>query len=497
VPPIRQAKPRASKKGLILIFRHLLPARHPGRAKTRPARPRAIWRGTLALLGIGLAGALGVGGCGGDDSSEPTPVPQPTAAQLAASGLSKIPVAPDSKRVDLTAPPFSNPTEVTNPLFPISDLHSAVLNGRIDGKPFHTETTLLPYTRAMGWPPGQQTETLVSQYAAFLDGRIQEVALDYYAQADDGSVWYFGEDVADYNPQGLIAFTTDSWLAGKDGPPAMIMPGDPKLGDAFRTENIPGVVFEEVTVKTLDKTVKGPPGPVQGAMVGQELHDDGMKSNKTFAPGYGEFLTRDTDGVEAMALAVPTDALHGPPPPELKALSRGANRAFDAVQSSNWKPATASLRTATAAWRDYQRANQVPPRLKPPMNRAITALDSAMGARNPERAGTAAIDVAQAALDLELRYRPPTEIDLARFEQWNRQLIVDARAGNLGGARGDLVTMEWTRDRFADAIKGVDRTRIDTALLKLSEGVADNDLAAVRPEAASLGDTLAGLTTAN
>jgi hypothetical protein len=55
--------------------------------------------------------------------------------------------------------------------------------------------------------------------------------------------------------------------------------------------------------------------------------------------------------------------------------------------------------------------------------------------------------------------------------------------------------MEWTRDRFADAIKGVDRTRIDTALLKLSEGVADNDLAAVKPEAASLGDTLAGLTT--
>jgi hypothetical protein len=250
-------------------------------------------------------------------------------------------------------------------------------------------------------------------------------------------------------------------------------------------------------VKTLDKTVKGPPGVIQGAMVGQELHDDGMRSNKVFAPGYGEFLTRDTDGVEAMALAVPTDALQGPPPPELKAISRGANRAFDAVQSNSWNPATASLRKATAAWRDYQRANQVPPRLKPPMNRAIDALSSAVAARSQERAGTAAIDVAQAALDLELRYRPPAEVDLARFEQWNRQLIVDARAGNLGAARGDLVTMEWTRDRFADTIDPADRTRIDTALLKLSEGVADNDLAAVKPEAASLGDTLAGLTTAN
>jgi hypothetical protein len=449
-------------------------------------------RRQAVALGIGLAVTLGAAGCGERSSSESTPVPQPTAAQMAASGLSKLPVAPDRDRVDLTAPPFSNPTKVTNPLFPISELHSAVLNGRIDGKPFHTETTLLPYTRVIGWAPGQQVETLVSQYAAFLDGRIQEVALDYYAQADDGSVWYFGEDVADYNPQGLVAFTTDSWLAGKDGPPAMIMPGDPKVGEAFRTENIPGVVFEEVTIKRLDKTVPGPPGPVHGAMVGQELHDDGMTSDKTFAPGYGEFLTRDSDGVEAMALAIPTDAVNGPPPAELGTLSRAADRAFDAVQSKDWKGASARTHTLTAAWGGYQRAGEVPPRLKPPMSRAIAALSAAVRGRDQERAGTAAIDVAQAGLDLELRYRPPAQIDLARFEQWTRQLAVDARAGNLGAARGDLVTMEWTRDRFADSVEGVDRTRIDTHLLSLSEEVQEKKLAAVGAEAARLRHTLAG-----
>jgi hypothetical protein len=449
----------------------------------------------FVLAAAALVAALTLGGCGDGDSSEPTSVAQPTAAQMAASGLSKLPVAPDSQRVDLVAPPFSDPTEVTNPLFPISDLHSAVLNGRIDGKPFHTETTLLPYTRAVEWPPGHQVETLVSQYAAFLDGRIQEVALDYYGQADDGSVWYFGEDVADYNPQGFIAFTTDSWLAGKDGPPAMIMPGDPKLGDAFRTENIPGVVFEEVTVKTLDKTVPGPPGPVQGAMVGQELHDDGMKSDKVFAPGYGEFFTRDQDGVEAMALAVPTDALQAPPPPELKTLSRVADRAFDAVQSKDWTRAMASLHSASAAWRDYERADQAPPRLKPPMIRALDALSSAAAAGDQARASTAAIDIAQAELDLELQYQSPAEIDLARFEQWTRQLIVDAETGDLGAVRGDLVTLEWTRDRFADTVDGRDRTQIDTDLLALQDGVDSQDFAALSSEAASLQDTLAGLST--
>ena len=453
-------------------------------------------RTTLALLSIGLAGALAAGGCGGgsgSQSSEATSVPQPTAAQMAASGLSRLPVAPDTTRVDLTAPPFSDPTEVTNPLFPIADLRSAILNGRIDGKPFHTETTLLPYTRAVEWPPGHQVETLVSQYAAFLDGRIQEVALDYYAQGDDGSVWYFGEDVADYNPRGVIAFTTDSWIAGKDGPPAMIMPGEPKLGDAFRTENIPGVVFEEVTVKTLDETVEGPPGKVDGAMVGQELHDDGMTSEKVFAPGYGEFYTHDQDGVEAMALAVPTDALQGDPPAKLKTLSRAAARAFDAVQSKDWRRATADVHTATAAWHGYERTDQIPPRLKPPMSRAVAALSSTVASQNDSRAGTAAIDVAQAELDLELRYRPPSEIDLARFRQWTHQLIVDAGVGDLGAVRGDLVTLEWIRDRFAGDIDGTHRTRIDTLLLALQEGVDSRDFAALRSKAASLEGTLAGL----
>jgi hypothetical protein len=451
-------------------------------------------RQQAAALTIGLAAALATGGCSSENSSnDSAPVPQPSKAQLAASGLAELPLAPDSDRVDLEAPPFSDPTDVTNPLFPISDLHSAVLGGRIDGKPFHTETTLLPETRLIEWAPGRRVETLVSQYAAFLDGRIQEVALDYYAQADDGSVWYFGEDVADYNPQGLIAFTTDSWLAGRDGPPAMIMPGDPNLGDSFRTENIPGVVFEEVTVKKLDVTLPGPRGPVRGAMIGQELHDDGMKSDKYFTPGYGEFLTRDADGVEAMALAVPTDAADGPPPAELGTISKAADRAFEAIEAGSWSAAAHASRRATAAWQGYRRAGDVPPRLEPPMDRANRALSSAIAARDRSGAATAAIDVAQAELDLELRYRDPARIDRARFEQWNRQLQVDAEAGKLGAARGDLVTMEWTRDRFAHTLAGADRTRIDTALLALSEAVNDDDLVAVKKEAATLGAVIAGL----
>ena len=454
--------------------------------------PSRISRSGLAVLGVGAA--LVAASCRGDGSSnESTPVPQPTGAQLEASGLAKLPLAPDSKRVDLATPPFSHPTDVTNPLFPISKLHSAVLNGTIDGKPFHTETTLLPYTRALEWPAGHQVETLVSQYAAFLDGRIQEVALDYYAQADDGSVWYFGEDVFDYNEDGLIAFTTDSWLTGQDGPPAMIMPAHPKVGQAFRTENIPGLVFEQVTVKTVGKTMPGPSGPIDGVMVGEELHDDGMTSDKVFAPGYGEFLTRDQDGVEAMALAVPTDALDAPPPAALDALSKGAADALAAARSQDWGAARTSVEAVARAWDAYANEGDVPPRLRPAVDSALSGLSEAVTARDEDRVATGAIDVGQAALDLELRYRPPDEIDLARFELWARQTVVDTAGGRLGAVSGDVASLEWTRDRIADRLDPADLSLINSELLALREAEVDNDLAAVREAAGRVRAAAAGL----
>jgi hypothetical protein len=283
-----------------------------------------IAAGIAAVLGIAAALVVARGDGDTADRASGTPcrdsvsttVPQATGAQLAAAGLARLPLAPDGARVDLVAPPFSNPTEVSNPLFPISKLRSAILNGTVEGKPFRTETTLLPDTRIMEWSDGQCVEVLVSQYLAYLDGRIEEVALDHYAQADDGSVWYLGEDVFNYE-DGVIADTEGTWFAGIDGPAAMIMPRDPKVGDTYRAENIVGLVFEEVTVKAVDKTVAGPHGAVRGAITVRELHDDGTFEEKLFAPGYGEFFTAGGGDVEALTVAVPTDSLPGGVPAAL------------------------------------------------------------------------------------------------------------------------------------------------------------------------------------
>ena len=452
-----------------------------------------------ALTGIGVLAALAIG-CGGGDgtsatsseASAPDTIPQPTQAQLAAAGLDKLPVAPESKRLDIDAPAFSNPTEITNPLFPISDLHSVVFSGKVDGKPFHTETTLLPQTRVIEIAPGQEVEALVSQYSAFEGGRLEEVALDYYAQADDGAVWYLGEDVFDYDPNGFSDSTLGTWLAGREGPVEMIMPADPQVGDVHRPENIPGIAFEEVAIKTVDKTVNGPTGPVDGAIVARELHDDGTYSDKVFAPGYGEFFSGHGTEVEAMALAVPTDALDGPPPSELADLSAAASDALAATNAGDWSAAADGEKSANQGWDGYS-PSQLPPRLAHDMDRALSALAEGIDARDRQLAGTGAIDVAQAALDLQLRYSPPAEIDLARFELWARQILVDAAANDAGGARSAVSTMEWVRDRFAHTLEPADLTAIDNSLVIMREGLLDGELPATEEEAKNLVDLLAAI----
>ena len=283
--------------------------------------------GTAAALAAAVAiGAVAMTGCSDEGSSSTNVAPTATGQQLVAETIAQpdvqgLPVAPPSERVDLESPTFSDPTNITNPLFPVSSQESVLLLGRVDGQPFRTEVTLLPETRLIEWQ-GRTVEALVSQYVAYLDGRLHEVAYDFYAQDDSGAVWYFGEDVFNFK-DGAIADTHGTWIAGKDGPAAMIMPANPKVGDVYRPENIPGFVFEEVTVKKVDESLDGALGSVPGGLVIEELHMDGTTELKTFAPGYGEFFTAGGGDVEAAALAVPADALSEPAPAELASLENG------------------------------------------------------------------------------------------------------------------------------------------------------------------------------
>ena len=448
---------------------------------------------TTTALFVGLPMTLLASGCGDGDttgtgapaSARPTVSPPATESSTEVTEAPTVVTAPDSERIDLVDPVFSNPTSITNPLFPISDLAQVIQLGTEADTTLRTEVTLLPETRLIEWN-GVEVETLVSQFTAFADGRVVEVAVDFFAQADDGSVWYFGEEVTNYE-DGLIANHDGTWLAGTDGPPGMIMPADPKVGDVYRPENIPGFVFEEVTVKAVDETADGPRGPVSGAILIQELLMDGLLEDKIFAPGYGEFYfaVPAEEEVVYMGIAVPADALSGSAPEELTTLLETSNEVFEAAASADWKAVGSSIEAMTAAWDTYS-ANGPPPLVAAQMSGALDSLGASADSKDSVAVRQGALDASQAALDLSLQYRLPADVDLGRMDRWTRQVQVDVEANASGAVAGDVVALTALWDRVAHTLDSTVAAPIDGAMVGLRRAIADADLAAALTAAAAL-----------
>jgi len=447
-------------------------------------------RRPAAWLALGLAIAL-VAGCSGtgpdgSGAAPPTTGAGGTAARACVEneqGTGCLPIAPDSARVDRARPRFSDPTRITNARFPVAELAQVLQLGHEGSQPLRVEVTRLPTTRTFTWG-GQRVETVASQFSAFLGGRIREVAIDYFAQADDGSVWYFGEDVANYE-DGRVADHDGSWLAGEDGPAGMIMPGQPRPGDVYRSENIPGMVFEQDTVKATGETVAGPRGPVGDVAMVQELLMDGTIEEKAYAPGYGEFRAQAKDELVTVALALPTDAAAGAPPAALATLTRGARTTAEAAGGGRWAAASARVGAMAAAWRRAGPGDP-PPLLGEELQGALVGLSRAVGGRQAGRVEQAAFQVEQAALDLQLRHRAPDQVDLDRLDLWARRLLADAAARDRGAVAGDVATLQVLWDRSGHRVDPAAAERVTAALATLGKAADGKDPQAAAEAATAL-----------
>jgi len=113
-------------------------------------------------------------------------------------------------------PTFSNPTSVTNPLFPQSRLEQVITLGVETGEPLRYELTRLPGTKTIT-VNGKAVQALKVQFLATSDSAVLEVADDYFAQADDGTVWYLGEHVSNYE-DGVLTDNDGTWVSGEKRP---------------------------------------------------------------------------------------------------------------------------------------------------------------------------------------------------------------------------------------------------------------------------------------
>jgi hypothetical protein len=151
-------------------------------------------------------------------------------------------------------PTFSNPLNIDNAFFPFQPGGLKVFAGSDHGTKTAAIDVYLTATRTFRLN-GKNVACHILVEEAYEDGELVERSFNYFAQADDGTVYYFGEVVNIYE-NGVIVSHEGSWLVGgatlpSDPPgignapkPGLFMPANPELGDMFKPEDLFPIVDE-------------------------------------------------------------------------------------------------------------------------------------------------------------------------------------------------------------------------------------------------------------
>lgn len=130
----------------------------------------------------------------------------------------------------------------------------------------------------------------------YLNGVLHEDTHDWFAQRNDGSVWYFGEIAFNYDELGEVEDIEGSWRYGRDGAqPGVQMPANPQVGDAYRQEYLIGEAEDVADVLATGVTVTVPAGTFANCLVTRDaspLEPDALE-HKYYAPGVGLVLELD------------------------------------------------------------------------------------------------------------------------------------------------------------------------------------------------------------
>lgn len=190
---------------------------------------------------------------------------------------------------------------VTNPYFPLAPGTSYTYEGETEAG---VETVLVEVL--------EDTRTILGITATvvrdrvFLDGELIEDTFDWFAQQNNGDVWYLGEDSKEIE-NGQVVSTEGSWEAGVDGAkPGIIMWGDPAahLNEEYRQEYYEGEAEDVATVIGLEEAVEVPYGSFTGCIRTEDRNplEAGAVEHKFYCSGIGLTLEGPTDGSERIEL---------------------------------------------------------------------------------------------------------------------------------------------------------------------------------------------------
>lgn len=212
---------------------------------------------------------------------------------LIPAGLVAAPVLPD-----FSGATFVPGAAVDNRYFPVISGVARAYEGKVDGVIERFELTNIG-----AGPIILGVQTTIQRDRAFVENRIVEETFDYYAQDTAGNVWYFGEDVTnfEYDNMGNLLGTNNSstWRGGQNSAlPGFIMPVDLRAGFHYYQEFAPfdAAIDEGQTLATdRELSLKSRNYTNVLAVLETLATDPQARGIKYYAPGFG--LIAEDEGV--------------------------------------------------------------------------------------------------------------------------------------------------------------------------------------------------------
>ena len=180
-----------------------------------------------------------------------------------------------------------------NPHFILKPGYRLVLEGEEDGEEIRVVKTVLSKTQNIFVPGIGRVVTRVVEEREYVDDELIEVSKNFFAICDKtNDVYYFGEDVDIFLPDGTVSHA-GAWRAGVNGAlPGIMMPGTFLLGARYFQEQAPGVAMDQAEHVEMELEVITEAGTFEDCVriIETTPLEPGAESEKIYCPGVGQVV---------------------------------------------------------------------------------------------------------------------------------------------------------------------------------------------------------------